>query len=285
MVLLSLVGAPDVLGIEEFVFVSFGLATVTVGTGLGVVVVVEVVVVLLGETAPGLDGVEFGLTTSGFGVVALEVGATDPGLAVVVVVVGVAAPDLGVTPPVSLVGDCEPCVDVGCGVCFCVVVGATLVLEPPDPCALGAGVPVLVTLADVDLSADPGLAVVDCVLALFAEDTEPLEGGPVIGEAKEDPFLSGRAFTTVVVFLSRFVVVACPFIVVVAPASVLLSGIDGLAFAPVVVGFSVFGLAVLGLGPVVIGAGIFELWVTAGAAAEGPLVVDNLLELFVFSTF
>ena len=130
MVLLSLVGAPDVLGIEEFVFVSFGLATVTVGTGLGVVVVVEVVVVLLGETAPGLDVVDFGLTTSGLGVVALEVGATDSDL---VVVVGVAAPDLGVTPPVSLVGNCEPCVDAGCGVCFCVVVGATLVLEPADP--------------------------------------------------------------------------------------------------------------------------------------------------------
>ena len=102
----------------------------------------------------------------------------------------------------------------------------------------------------------------------------------------DDPFLSGCGFTTVVVFLTGFVVVACPFTFVVAPASVLLSGIDGLAFAPVVVGFSVFGLAVLGLGPFVIGAGIFELWVTAGTAVDGPFVVDNnLLELFVFAAF
>ena len=48
--LLALVGASVILGLDVFVLLSSGVATVTVGIGFGVVVEV---VVLFGETAPG----------------------------------------------------------------------------------------------------------------------------------------------------------------------------------------------------------------------------------------
>ena len=194
-------GVADVTsGFGVTVLFEFGEGTVVVD--LGVTVLLAAAVVSLGVTVTLVFGgasVMFDLDVLvllSSGVATVTVGIGFVVLLSLAVVVGVTVPGLDVTPSVLLTAVLEAIVVVtGCGVCFCVVVGVTLMLEPAAPWALDAGVLVFVPPSE-DFAVDPGLTLVDFTVVLsdwlvlslvvaLVGDAGPLEGGKVV---EDDPF-------------------------------------------------------------------------------------------------